>query len=124
MSAGQIHISAAEYASIGPAPRRAKYGNRKVVVDNITFDSVKESRRYGELKMLERAGEIFALTLQPEFPLVVNGVRVCLYRADFSFYHKGSQRLTVEDVKGVVTREFSIKRKLMRACLGIEVVLS
>ena len=47
--------------------RRAKYGNTKVKVDGITFDSKAEARRYGELKLLERAGEITSMELQPTF---------------------------------------------------------
>ena len=49
----------------------SKYHNIKTVVDNIKFDSKKEANRYTELKLLERAGKIFALALQRkfEFPL-------------------------------------------------------
>jgi hypothetical protein len=46
-----------------------KFGNRQVKVDGIRFDSVKEARRYNELKLLERGGEIKNLELQPRFVL-------------------------------------------------------
>ncbi len=49
---------------------RAKYGNRKVVVDGITFDSKKEAQRYTELKLLEKTGKITGLQLQREFELI------------------------------------------------------
>ena len=49
---------------------RAKYGNRKAVIDGITFDSKKEAQRYTELKLLEKAGKITGLQLQREFELI------------------------------------------------------
>lgn len=47
-----------------------KYKNKKVTLDGIVFDSKKEARRYGELSMLQRAGEISDLELQKEFELI------------------------------------------------------
>lgn len=108
----------------GPAgARRPKYGNRKVVVDGITFDSAKEGRRYADLKLLERAGEIRDLKLQSPFPLMVNGVLVCTYVADFT-YRRADPFLgetVVEDVKGMRTDVYKIKRKLMKAVHNIDV---
>ena len=49
--------------------RQDKYGNRKVTIDGITFDSKREMKRYCELKLLEKAGEISGLELQPEFDI-------------------------------------------------------
>ena len=46
-----------------------KYRNKKVQVDMYVFDSIAESKRYKELKLLERAGEIQNLELQPHFLL-------------------------------------------------------
>jgi dsDNA-binding SOS-regulon protein len=63
----------------------SKYGAVRTEVDGISFASKKEARRYSELKLLERAGEIADLQLQPRFPLTVNGVRVCTYVADFQY---------------------------------------
>ena len=103
--------------------RRSKYGAVKTVVDGITFASAKEARRYSALKLLERAGEIELLTRQPRFPLVVNGQLVCTYVGDFAYHLKDGTRI-VEDVKGFQTEEFKLKRKLVRACYGFEIVLS
>lgn len=103
---------------------RAKYGNHKTVVDGITFHSAKEARRYGDLKLLERAGEITALELQPKFPMVVNGQLVCTYLADFAYVNVRTGIQVTEDVKGVETEAFKIKRKLLRAVHGVEVVLT
>ena len=55
----------------------SKYGNRKTEVDGIVFDSKKEAERYRDLKLLERAGDIRELVLQPSFVLNVNGIKVC-----------------------------------------------
>ena len=93
----------------------SKYRSVKTEVDGIVFASKRESIRYGELKMLERIGYISGLTLQPKFPMIVNGQKICTYLADFSFYEKESKRLVVEDVKGVRTAVYSIKKKLFHA---------
>src|SRR5205085_9305605 len=104
----------------------SKYGNRKVEVDGITFHTAKEAERYVELKLLERAGEIFALNLQPRYPLVVNGVKVCTYVADFVYCIPADQGArptrVVEDVKGYKTPEYKLKAKLFQALHGFPVV--
>jgi hypothetical protein len=100
--------------------RRFKYGNKPTEVDGIRFASKREAARYSELKLLERAGKISALRLQPAFPLDVNGVPVCLYRADFAYVENG--RHAVEDSKGFRTDVYKIKRALMKAVHGIDVV--
>ena len=80
------------------------------------FDSIAESRRYKELKLLERAGEISNLTLQPRFLLQEgfkkNGktYRKVEYIADFLYVQKGKR--IVEDVKGIQTDVFKLKHKL------------
>lgn len=95
-----------------------KYGNRKTVLHGTEFDSAKEARRYGELILLQRAGQITDLQRQVRFELIpsqrVNGKcveRAVHYVADF-VYHEAGQ-LVVEDTKGVRTKEYIIKRKLM-----------
>lgn len=96
-----------------------KYGNKKTVVDGITFDSKKESQRYCELKLLEKAGEITELELQPKFllqpPFKKNGEthRAITYTADFTYWSQGEW--VVEDVKGMETEVFKLKRKLFEA---------
>lgn len=97
----------------------SKYGAERTVVDGITFDSKKEARRYGELRLLERAGVIRELKLQPRFPIAINGHHVCEYRADFQYEEAG---ITVtEDVKGAKTPSYLIKKKLMLAVHGIHI---
>lgn len=126
--------------------RTVKYGNRKTIVDGIEFDSVKEARRYGELKLLQRAGVIAGLELQKEFELIPaqyetfprygkTGKRLqdgkrcieksCVYKADFAYMQNGQQ--VVEDVKGcrdpasAAYAKFVIKRKLLLWRYGIQI---
>lgn len=94
-----------------------KYHNKKTVVDNIKFDSKLEADRYSELKLLERAGEIFDLKLQPRFLLQPNfkyknkTYRKIEYVADFEYICNG--QVVVEDSKGFKTDVFKIKEKLL-----------
>lgn len=93
-----------------------KYRNKKVQVDMYVFDSIAESVRYKELKILEQAGEISELTLQPRFLLQEafrkNGksYRKIEYVADFQYIEKG--KTIVEDVKGIQTDVFKLKHKI------------
>lgn len=91
----------------------SKYGNKKVTVDGIRFDSKAEARRYVDLRHLERAGEISHLVLQPEFPIMINGVKVAVYRADFSY--RNAHGSVCEDVKGMKTPLYRLKKKLVEA---------
>lgn len=110
--------------------RASKFGNIKTVVDGIEFSSKKEARRYGELRILEKAGEIRDLQLQPRFPFKVNDVSVCTYVGDFSYIinpKPGDQHVgtyVLEDVKSAITRKdpvYRIKNKLFKAVMGFEI---
>lgn len=93
-----------------------KYHNRKTVIDGITFDSNGEANRYCELKLLQRAGEISDLKLQPKYILQESFKkgkkthRAITYIADFQYQENG--KTIVEDFKGFETEAFKIKRKL------------
>ena len=116
-------ISAEDYNELVAGKKQPKYRNRKTEVDGITFDSVAEARRYGELKLLEAQGEIFGLQLQPRFPLMVNGEKVGMYSADFQYLDSDGQ-LVVEDVKGgnaTKTEAYQLRKRLMKAVHGIEI---
>jgi hypothetical protein len=91
---------------------RTKFGAVKIVYDNITFDSMGEGYRYVDLKNLQKLGIISNLQLQPKFDLVVNGVKVCVYRADFQYTFEGNE--IVEDFKGVFTALSKLKVKLFQ----------
>lgn len=108
----------------------SKYGNRKTVVDGIAFDSAREARRYEELRILERCGCITDLRRQVEYELIpnqyeVNGKKKRLierrvkYVADFVYEENGET--VVEDVKGVRTKEYVLKRKWMLYRFGIRI---
>ena len=99
-----------------------KYRNRKTIVDGIMFDSKREAERYQELCLLEKAGEIKGLECQVKFELIPKQYadyankkglieRECVYIADFTYYRDGEY--VVEDVKGMRTKDYIIKRKLM-----------
>ena len=118
-----------------------KYNAHKTEIDGIEFPSKHEANRYCELKLLERAGEISDLRLQVDFELIPNQYatekrygkngrelkdkevlleRKVVYRADFVYTDKDGNQV-VEDTKGFKTKEYLIKRKLMRYIHGIEI---
>jgi len=99
-----------------------KYHAARTEVDGIVFASKAEAARYCELKLLQGAGEITGLELQPKFPLIVNGKKVATYIADFRYTERGE--VVVEDVKSVATRKIAVYRlkiKLVQAIYGIEI---
>ena len=100
----------------------AKYGNTKVNVDGMHFDSKREAARWQELRLLERAGEISDLRRQVRYELVpkLPGERPVDYIADFVYRDKNGNNV-VEDVKGVRTQAYVIKRKLMLWRHGIRI---
>lgn len=101
--------------SVHRAKRSSKYGNKKTVVDGITFDSKKEAARYQELKLMEKSGLILGLDLQTPYPIYVKGKKICTYKADFTYCVKGVSEVVVEDVKGVRTPLYRLKKKLVEA---------
>ncbi|MCK5614784.1 DUF1064 domain-containing protein [Candidatus Pacearchaeota archaeon] len=103
-----------------------KYNAKKTVVDGITFASKAEAKRYGELKQLEDQGEIGFLELQPKFECIINGKRICNYFADFRYadprrIETHTTVTVIEDVKGVKTPVYRLKKKLVEALHNIEI---
>jgi hypothetical protein len=96
---------------------RSKYGNKKTIVDGIIFDSQAESKYYTQLKWLKQAKQIKDFKLQPRFLLLEgfkkNGktFRKTEYIADFEVYNLDGS-IQIIDIKGKITKEFAIKRKL------------
>jgi hypothetical protein len=116
--------------------KRSKYGNRKVVRDGIKFDSEREAARFAELKVLRAMGKIRDLRLQANFTLVegyttIEGKRIktMVYRSDFAYERATEPDCNgavywlreVEDVKGVKTKEYQLKKKLMQDKYGITI---
>lgn len=104
---------------------RSKYHAKKVELDGMVFDSIKEAARWRELVLEQRAGAIKDLRRQVKYMLIpphagkIRSERACTYIADFTYYRGGE--FIVEDVKGVRTDVYKIKRKLMAAKYGIEI---
>lgn len=114
-----------------------KYGSKKVIFDGISFDSKKEAHRYCELKLLLRAGKIKSLELQKPFELIPTQrepstmtktgkeklgrviEQSVKYIADFVYIENG--QTVVEDTKGIKTKDYIIKRKLMLYVYGIKI---
>ena len=105
-----------------------KYHNKKTEVDGIVFDSKAEARRYEELRMMEKMGLIHDLKRQVPYTLIKGDRwmsennrkhRDTIYKADFTYFENG--HLVVEDVKGVRTEGYRIKRELMKDRYGIEI---
>lgn len=97
--------------------RQHKYRAIKTTVDGITFASKAEAKRYSELKLMQRAGAIINLKLQPKFRLqtgYTNGagtkIRPIDYVADFMYEENG--KVIIEDVKGMKTPVYNLKKKI------------
>ncbi len=112
---------------LGPPTKRPKYGAVKTVVDGITFASKAEARRYEVLRLLEIGGLICCLVLQPEFEIApaveLDGRRrrARKYVADFGYIDDDTGEVVVEDVKGMRTQVYLLKRHLLKASHDIEV---
>ena len=105
-----------------PLQVESKYHSKKTEVYGISFDSKKEAGRYQELLLLERAKKITDLELQPRFDLVVNDQKIGFYKADFRYTDIKTGDSVVEDVKGMKTPVYNLKRKLVKALYGIDIV--
>ena len=110
----------------GKGPGKLKYANKPVVDGGLRFDSTGEFKRWCVLRLLEKGHAIKNLERQKRYKMEVNGVHICTYVADFAYSEYlamfGWQDV-VEDFKSPATMSpiFAIKRKLMKACHGIEV---
>ena len=121
-----------------------KYGNKKVVIDGEVFDSKREAKRYRELQLLEKSGAIIGLRRQETYYLIptqreastrvytkgrkkgqpIEGKVIekpVTYIADFAYLDAATGNLVVEDVKGMRTKDYIIKRKLMLYIHGIKI---
>lgn len=90
------------------AKKPSKYRNKRTEANGKTYDSKKEAARAQELQLLVRSGEIAGVVEQVTF-LLAGGVK---YRADFVILNWDGS-FVVEDVKGILTKEYKIKKRLM-----------
>lgn len=105
----------------------SKYYSRKITVGGLVFDSKKEYKRYCELVLLQKAGQVTDLQRQVKYELIPSqkiggkvAERACTYVADFVYQENG--KTVVEDTKGFKTKDYIIKRKLMLWVHGIRIV--
>lgn len=107
---------------------KSKYHAKKTVVDGIVFDSKKEAKRYGELKLMERAGVICDLQrqvkfeLQPAFYFDGKTYRAINYIADFVYYKVKTGEEIVEDCKGFRTDVYKLKAKMFAYKFGVSIL--
>lgn len=114
-------MTAAARQQLEDAMRSAKRGGGRFpvapkaerTVDGVVFASKREARRYSELRLMERAGEITHLELQPEYKVMIAGHLFCTYRADFRYFRNGER--IVEDCKSGGTAKDTAYRLRKRA---------
>lgn len=115
-------IALADYRALARASKPAKYRNRKVTIDGLSFDSQGEANYwFGTLKIMERTGEIFDLQRQVRIPLSVNGIVVCSMVVDYRWLDAGGAP-HYADFKGApATADWRLKAKLFKALTGAEI---
>ena len=114
-----------EYRALAEkSAKRSKFNNKRVMFDGHVFGSQAELKRYGELKLLQDAGEIEALVVHPRFALHVNGKRLGAYVGDFLYFDNEQGARILEDVKSPLSRTpiYLWKRRHMKAEHGIEIL--
>ena len=120
----------------------AKYKNKKMSVNGLSFDSIKEGKRYMHLLEKQHNGEISSLQTQVKYVLIHSQYefyerygkkgqrlkdgrrlveRECCYIADFVYIDNKTGKTVVEDTKGFKTKDYAIKRKLMLFIHGIKI---
>lgn len=104
--------------------KSSKYRAKRTSCGEHIHASAKEAKVCTDLRLMEKGGVIHDLEFQPKFPLFAlsaggSGVRVCDYVADFRY--KDLDSWVVLDVKGIKTRMYQLKKKMMKVCHDIEV---
>jgi hypothetical protein len=108
-------------------PVKTKYRSEATIVDGIRFSSKKEARRWGELKLLQKAGLIAGLERQYRYPLhgqeapiLTPTGRQAYYVADFVYEDIEAKAVVIEDAKGFRTPEYKLKRAIL-AAMGLTI---
>lgn len=121
-------MTAADLQSLRTQGKGQKYGAQRMTVDGITFDSKKEARRYQELRLMERAGQIADLQRQVVIelegragPLLTRTGRQMRITVDFAYVDRKTGLTVFEDAKGLPTRDYEVRRAVAQA-MGIEVI--
>jgi hypothetical protein len=115
-------ITATEFKELNfQIPKRMKYRNVKTEIDGIKFDSKKEATYYSKLKLLKLSGDVIDFQMQVRYDFKHNGILLCFYKADFVVNWKVSG-IKVIDVKGRKLPMYNLKKKMMLAFYGINVI--
>lgn len=102
-------------------PKRSKYNAQKTTYNGVVFDSKAEAKRAQEIDWIIASGEVLRVEYQPRFDIVVNEKKIGFYKADFKVYYSDG-RVEIEDVKGMKTPIYKIKKKLVEALYGIDIL--
>lgn len=105
---------------VGKKARPSKYNNKKVDLNGVEFDSTRECRRYQDLELMQRGGQIFELKRQVPYDITIDGAHICTWIADFTYRINGKQ--VTEDVKGFKTPEYKLKKRLVEAIYGVKIL--
>jgi len=105
-------------------PRRGKYNAKGRHVEGQWCASEAEATRYEQLIELQQAGDIIELKCQVAFPIQVKGIHIANYLADFRYckVKNGKRTILIEDVKGMLTPEYKLKKKLVEALHQIKIL--
>ncbi len=102
--------------------KKQKHNNKKPIIDGIKFDSKAEGARWLVLKQQEKLGKIRGLRRQVAYDVIVNGLKICKYTADFVY--KVGKTEVVEDFKGMIDSRFKLVYKMVYAALGIKILIT
>lgn len=115
-------MTAAEFQAVRAAAKRSKYGNQRVTVQGVEFDSKREAMRYLLLRAREQRGEIADLKTQVAIylegrdgPILTPSGRQMIYLADFAYHEPPDGPRVLEDSKGMRTKEYVVKAGIVRA---------
>jgi protein associated with RNAse G/E len=118
-------ISMEEYRRLSKGSKASKLRNKRTLFDGVWYHSKKEAKYAQDLRMLQQAGVVSLIESQVKYPLEVNGLLICRYILDFRVTYADG-RVEHIDVKGqkngVPYALFTLKKKLMHAIYGIQVI--
>jgi hypothetical protein len=102
-----------------------KYRNKKITIDGIVFDSLAEGKRYEELKLMKHANnpkdKVVSIDCHPRYDIYLGNKYIAHYKADFKVRYEDG-REEIEDVKGIKTSTYRLKKKLVEAIYGIKII--
>jgi len=106
-----------------------KFKAKKVIIDGITFDSIKEGNYYTQLKIQKNATKpqkkVIEINLHPRFDIIINKKKIGFYKADFEVLFEDGHKEVI-DVKGCrkgcAYQLFALKKKLVEALYNIEII--